>query len=235
MIFRKSPGARAFSLVEMLVTVAIILVLGTLLLPVAKAISDRAKAERCVSNLRNIGVMMQNYAADHNMWLSFMRDGSPTKDMWYDELRGHAGLTAAEARKAFGCPALPSEDVTAWYCYGMRLGKMPPNATDPGNTSRPGGSGSAGFYEFSILKIPNPSRFFLMADSFIAAGSNAGKQSFRIIPPAIYSNAGIHLRHGHRANTLFLDSHVETLGATELKDLGFTEVYDNDGKTLGLD
>lgn len=235
MISSKSPGARAFTLLEILAAMTIMLILGTLLFPVIKQISNRADSGRCTSNLRNIGVLLQSYAADHNMRLSFMRDGSPTQNMWYNELRDHAGLTADEARKAFACPALPTENVTPWFCYGMRLGKMPPNATDPGATVRPGGSGSAGFYEFSILQVTNPSRFFLMADSFITAGKDAGKQSFRIIPPAIYSDAGLHIRHNHRANVLFLDGHTETLDAAGLKDIGFTEVYDADGKPLSLD
>ena len=56
----------AFTLVELLVSVAIIAVLLALLLPSLKGAKDRAKAVECMSNLRQISVAVQSYLGDYN-------------------------------------------------------------------------------------------------------------------------------------------------------------------------
>lgn len=57
--------ARAFTLVELLVVVAILGVLATLLLPAILQAPARARRIRCVSQLRQIGVGFHTFAADH--------------------------------------------------------------------------------------------------------------------------------------------------------------------------
>src|ERR1017187_7735523 len=56
----------AFTLVEMLVVIAIIGILAALLLPVLGQAKARAKRIECVSNLREIGLACHLFANDHN-------------------------------------------------------------------------------------------------------------------------------------------------------------------------
>lgn len=57
---------RAFTLVELLLVMAIVAILAAAAFPAAGPMIERARAARCVGNLRQIGTAVQQYAADNN-------------------------------------------------------------------------------------------------------------------------------------------------------------------------
>ena len=57
---------RGFTLVELLVTIAIIAVLAGLLLPALASAKHAGRKASCISNLRQIGIAVHAYAADFN-------------------------------------------------------------------------------------------------------------------------------------------------------------------------
>ncbi|MDP0495882.1 MAG: prepilin-type N-terminal cleavage/methylation domain-containing protein [Verrucomicrobiota bacterium JB024] len=61
--------ARAFSLTELLVVMAIIGILTGILIPVVGSIRDRANTLQCQGNLRQIHAAMLLYVSEHNDWL----------------------------------------------------------------------------------------------------------------------------------------------------------------------
>jgi len=70
----------AFSLVEMLVVLAIIAVLSAILLPVFWTVRGRARQASCSSNLHQIGTAMQMYVQDYDG--RFPRAVDPSDKLW---------------------------------------------------------------------------------------------------------------------------------------------------------
>jgi prepilin-type N-terminal cleavage/methylation domain-containing protein/prepilin-type processing-associated H-X9-DG protein len=62
----RSPSPRAFSLIELLCAIAIIVLLGALLAPSLDAIRTRAESASCASHLQQIGLAMVQKVQDNN-------------------------------------------------------------------------------------------------------------------------------------------------------------------------
>jgi prepilin-type N-terminal cleavage/methylation domain-containing protein/prepilin-type processing-associated H-X9-DG protein len=64
---RQICAARSgFTLVELLIVIAIVAVLASLLMPVINSLSYRTDIMKCTNNLRQLGMAAHTWAADHN-------------------------------------------------------------------------------------------------------------------------------------------------------------------------
>jgi prepilin-type N-terminal cleavage/methylation domain-containing protein len=94
-------GSRAFTLIEMLVVIAIIGILAAMLLPVLAVSKQKGQAAGCVSNLRQIGLAMTLYADDfHGLFpesggaiLWNQTDPETLKSSWLQQLVFYARNT----------------------------------------------------------------------------------------------------------------------------------------------
>lgn len=68
---------KSFTLIEMLVVLAIISVLMAILLPALRKAREMATGVSCVNNLKQLGVGVSSYAGDYNDYLP-----SPVRDGW---------------------------------------------------------------------------------------------------------------------------------------------------------
>jgi prepilin-type processing-associated H-X9-DG protein len=65
-VIRATQILSAFTLLELLLTIAIIACLVGLLLPTLSTVRQRADSAACVANLRQIGISAQLYAGEHD-------------------------------------------------------------------------------------------------------------------------------------------------------------------------
>lgn len=121
-----SREARRFTLVEMLVVIAIISILSALLMPgIEKAIAASRQIE-CSNQLRQIGYTIHSYAEDNKSLLPpfrgrMWRGGKFSKEYWPVFLSADLDKTYVNGRvsKLFLCPTdpMPREDDKFYFGY----------------------------------------------------------------------------------------------------------------------
>ena len=107
---RATPRNRAFTLVEMIVVIAVIAILAAFLLPVLGRARQVARRTECASNLRQWAIAFNSYVEDNDQYIpreGCSRDGrvsrenwadvrnSISRDVWYNALPDQLGQTQA--------------------------------------------------------------------------------------------------------------------------------------------
>jgi prepilin-type N-terminal cleavage/methylation domain-containing protein/prepilin-type processing-associated H-X9-DG protein len=159
-----SSDRRGFTLIEVLVVIAIIAVLAGILFPVFARARDRARAISCLSNCKQVGAALQMYYQDYDEVLTpwFVKDNTRPLDAW-------------------------RHDVVPWDMLIQPYAKNGQHTDDP--SQKP--SGTSAIPPNGIMKCPsfNPSIFVQAADMTDCDGPGA-LDSW--IPPAEYfANYGI--------------------------------------------
>jgi prepilin-type N-terminal cleavage/methylation domain-containing protein len=97
----------AFTLIEMLVVIAIIAILAALLFPVFAQAREKARQSACLSNLKQLNLAVWVYLQDNDEQfpLTYFEAGSPdgTYLNWRKAVGGYV-----QHRELFTCPAMPS-------------------------------------------------------------------------------------------------------------------------------
>lgn len=202
-------GRRAFTLIELLVVVAIIAILAAILLPSLGKARERARSIQCISNLRQVGLMMLSYVEDNNG--TFVAAVEPPRSplhptwsvTWAALLQAldYAGSGTDYGNSfaaVFQCPVdtggLQMGQSRFWYTYGYNAYGL----GDPGLSSP---------WFCKLSSISTPVETIMLADSTDGAGNG----SARIYPPwtADQTTAwAVYKRHSQGTNILYVDSHV---------------------------
>ncbi len=204
---------RAFTLLELLVVVAVVMLLLALLFPSLALIRSRAQSVLCTNNLRQIGITMgrEIMEREDDLYLFTLGQESMVGETWATRLD-----SAPHDPSLFVCPGAPPYTFdaggTSWFgIYGIR--RDPPEEL----IVQVGG----GRVVLKTDRVSAPARFVVVADSVcVAAPGIIGHQS-----KYFYASGGaslIALRHRGKANCLFLDMHVEACDADALAGYGIS-------------
>jgi prepilin-type N-terminal cleavage/methylation domain-containing protein len=133
--------ARAFTLIEMLVVLAVVGTLAGIAYPVTRSFIDRSREAACLGNLRSLGVALQGYLQEHNQIMPVMETGraSASEDV---PVLDTVLLPYLGSAAAFRCPADKTEfektgssyswnsyqsgrHVSKLYFFGIRQNEIP--------------------------------------------------------------------------------------------------------------
>jgi prepilin-type N-terminal cleavage/methylation domain-containing protein/prepilin-type processing-associated H-X9-DG protein len=192
--------SRAFTLIEVIVVIAIIAILAAILIPSLKSALEAAKATKDLSNMRQIGALMQSYLNDKDGILPIINAapgiGTNATPVIYPKY--------VATKKVFQSPfdkRAASEGDNAPVSYGINVKMYDASPGIAANTTR----------------IISPSSTILMAPNYNgnpAVGNNWTGVATAVTNLAAGGGAGMTIgtqRSGQKINALFCDLHVETM------------------------
>jgi len=204
-------SAPAFTLVELLVVIAIIAVLAALAFAVGQGALRSSSAAKALSNVKQTGVILANYAADNNNHLPLSSgDWANGEISWFQPiLADYAGLKL-DWGKAYFLPDI-------FYDPSVGKGRQHPFGSFGVNTSivldRLSCRSRFGHTKgISLLSIPSPSRKVI----YCSAKENGWDSTWYLDGNGFAQNgfdekSGPDPRNGGGAAALFADGHVEKL------------------------
>ena len=214
---------KGFTLIELLVVIAIISVLAAMLLPALSRAKASARMAICVSNERQIGLMVNLYAEEYNDYVPPLRMDVSMPPLgidnrflftsilvymgngWYSSQQGSVKVKT----DVFWCPEstkpYAQDPLRGYYSifaiprisYGVNHSTMGIISNSPLTPNPPFG--------FPRRAVRKPDRWIVLAD-----GVNAILAEWTDYPGSMSDNRPAYERHNMRANLLLLDGHVES-------------------------
>jgi type II secretory pathway pseudopilin PulG len=229
----------AFSLVELLVSIAVIALLISVLLPALGQARQQGRQARCAANLRQLAATLHLYAVDYRGWamplaynLPHLTGGGPAIYWWgtngatgVDHTRGFAWpylRSELRAGGVFECPEQPwgsyipqgnARSLTSTYGYnGYFL--CPPHT--PGWNAP--GWGYIGDQPWQNLDtLPHTAQVFAFGDTAADMGQDRPRNNALLDPPYLWLNHTWQsnatpttcFRHAERSVLAAVDGHIE--------------------------
>lgn len=197
----RSGRRRAFSLVELLVVLAIVSLLASLLFPVFMTVRGKARQTVCLSNLRQIGLGISMYAQDYDGLYPFALDPSDKyiPEIWGSQPEFQAQISTTgmiqdvlqpyvNSKTLFRCPADSGFDMAD---FAVRPLKARPTSYEAFGTSY--------YYRTEIAARHAGDFTFQFPSQINVLFDGAGHWHGTLVPLA------------PRYNVLFADGHVKNL------------------------
>jgi prepilin-type N-terminal cleavage/methylation domain-containing protein/prepilin-type processing-associated H-X9-DG protein len=192
---------RAFTLVELLVVIAIISILAAFLLPTFARGKRKAQQIQCVSNLRQLGLIMHTYLADTHVY----PDTRWNMEL-YEVLEPKWRVTGLFFnRGVWLCPSSKWKNYVGETVPPISYGYNELGVLKVGNLTNTLGLVRAAGAKLNESEVVNPADMMAIGDSLNSAGT-----LFRWDLNYFMRRDNDLSRHSGRANMLFCDEHVES-------------------------
>ncbi len=196
-----------FTLLELLVAIAIVAVLAGLVVTAVRSLRAKSAQVECTSNLRQWGTALGLYMAEHDGLIPRRGQGRQKvqtidrPDDWFNSLPPYFNLPpyselAAQGRKpkpgehsVFVCPEAKDNGAPNFLAYAMNFYLSPWDIDQQ-----------------SIQQMAHPEQTVFMAD---------GPGGYCSTVPSANENS-VQARHSGRANLAFLDGHVQSYAGSYL-------------------
>lgn len=214
---RNSRFTRAFTLIEVIVVLAIIAILMSLVYPMYTSISERAKATKDMSNLRQIGMATQIYLNDNDgmlfspasSWMSQLSPGANSK--YFSAWRG---LQSPFDRR----PSSEAGGGSSPISYGVNANIVSGTAAIAAGTIRK----PTAFILFAPAQASGPTVNFSGLGNSFPGVTVKGIGGNRATSAPGGDAIGGTQNNRQRINALFADLHCEALPWTTFTNIGVT-------------
>jgi|GEM_PF-2550034 len=217
----RTQRRRGFTLVEVLIVVAIIAILSALAMPAFKTTIESGRKVKCLSNLKQLGQATLAYNADHEQFLppfavNFSAGGMT---FWYLEIRPYLG--ASNTHGFVMEPGFPKgKNLPVFYCPSVSAKSAHPHTHYGANANlfaNPSSRLPDESPQTKTLRVPAPSKMVMYTETIDPTNPSL-ESSWQL--PANWAkntpNQWFPHRHGETVNMVFCDAHAENVSRSEV-------------------
>ena len=204
---------RWFTLIELLIVIAIIAILASMLLPALNKARERANGTRCLSNAKQMGMGTSMYLPDNGDFFMLYQTQYAVADgykrVWAELLSDGKYVN----RAIFACPSLRSPKVQTNYTpSGMTYTGYGYNFRNLGSNM---GIDSSDKTTAKLSQLRYPLIGYMAMDTNQGLGSNLGLyRVVEILSSNPVSSGRPDPRHGNGVNILYVDGHAAWMRVT---------------------